>query len=511
MNTTGHTTRELCLAVIEADQLIRHGEARKAQAIAALCDVYRATNNPNNPALPGSEQLITLGADGTPVVSDLLVLEVAPMLGITDATAHALLTDVLNLRHRHPVLWQAVCDVKVEVWKARRIADQVARSGLPHDAALALDQVITPYLDKWPISRVQYKLAGLITKADTVLAAQRVQKAKRERFVRIRHHDDGVSTVVARMATTDAIALDAALTQAASDAVLSGRPEGMDELRSEALGNLALAYLHNPGPAAAPSSARGILTQRNNSDAPPTHGLGADTGTSTHTDKGMRPDPGTCLTAGDDATDLAARPQAPLNHGRRVPRVAEIVVHIAQETLTDGHGIARVEGVGPMLLDQVREVLGGCSKIRIQPVIDLNDDPGVDTYEIPDRIRRHVTLRNPVEVFPFSSRNSARCDLDHTSPYRHGQPKPATKTPASPQTRSSNLGPLSRKVHRAKTLGAWTLTRPTPGEFLWTSPMGFTYTVDRTGSTRGHKQRAPKLAAKETGSTKRKPIPRPRP
>ncbi|MFZ2165247.1 MAG: hypothetical protein WAV45_07265, partial [Propionibacteriaceae bacterium] len=120
-------------------------------------------------------------------------------------------------------------------------------------------------------------------------------------------------------------------------------------------------------------------------------------------------------------------------------------------------------------------------------------------------------LRNPVEVFPFSSRNSGRCDLDHTSPYRHAQRKPAAKTPSSPQTRASNLGPLSRKVHRAKTLGAWTITQPTPGTFSWTSPMGLTYTVDRTGTTRGHKSPVLNAAAKLTRPTPRKPIPRRRP
>ena len=476
MNTTGCTARELTLALADADRRERQAAADKAQLIAALCDVYRATDGSANPALPGAERLITVGADGTPVVSDFLVLEIGPLLGMSEASAGMLICDALNLRHRHPLLWQAVGELKVEVWKARRIANDVARAGLTLDAALAIDEKITPYLDKLPVGPLLRKLSRMIVKADEVLAEQRAKKARRERFVRIHHDIDGVSTVVARVATSDAIALDTALTLAASDAILTGRPEGVDELRSEALGNLALAYLNNAGPAVAP--ARGILTQGTDGPSQPTSHPGTGAGRAA---------------------------------GRRVPRVADIVVHIDQETLRTGKGIARVEGVGPMLLDQVREVLGGCSKIRIQPVIDLNDDPGVDTYEIPDRIRRHVTLRNPVEVFPFSSRNSARCDLDHTSPYRHGQPKPATKTPASPQTRSSNLGPLSRKVHRAKTLGAWTLTRPTPGEFLWTSPMGFTYTVDRTGSTRGHKQRAPKLAAKETGSTKRKPIPRPRP
>ena len=322
MNTTGCTARELTLALADADRRERQAAADKAQLIAALCDVYRATDGSANPALPGAERLITVGADGTPVVSDFLVLEIGPLLGMSEASAGMLICDALNLRHRHPLLWQAVGELKVEVWKARRIANDVARAGLTLDAALAIDEKITPYLDKLPVGPLLRKLSRMIVKADEVLAEQRAKKARRERFVRIHHDIDGVSTVVARVATSDAIALDTALTLAASDAILTGRSEGVDELRSVAFGDLALAYLNNPGPAVAPASSTA---------------------------------------------------------NRRIPRVAEIVVHITRETLTDGRGVARVEGVGPMLLDQVREVLGGCSKIKIQPVIDLNDDPGVDT------------------------------------------------------------------------------------------------------------------------------------
>ncbi len=424
MNTTGCTARELCLAVQDADQRQRQAEADKVMGLVALCDVYRATDATLDPSLPGAGQLVTVGADGTPVVSEFLAMEVGAMLGLSIASAGMLLCDALNLRYRHPILWQAVSELKVEVWKARRITSDVARAGLCLEAAQAIDEKITPFLDKLSYGQLLRKLGGMIVTADEVLAEQRAKKARQERFVRIHHDLDGVSTLVARMATSDALALDAALTQAASDAILTGRPETTDELRSVALGNLALAFLNEPNPTAA------------------------------------------------TATTPA---------GRRVPRVAELVIHITAETLARGAGIATVDGIGPMLLDQVREIVGGC-RVRVQEVIDLNDEPGVDSYDIPDRIRRHVTLRNPVEVFPFSSRAATGCDLDHTRPYRHGHLKPAL------QTRTSNLGPLSRKVHRAKTLGAWTLTQPQPGTFLWTSPMGLTYTVDRSGTTRGVKR-----------------------
>ena len=420
MITVGLTARELCLAALEGDHLERHGAAQKVQALAALCDVYQALDAQRQPEVPDTEKMISLGADGTPVVSEMLAMEVGPLFGISPDSAGALLSSILDLRYRHPVLWQAVCDLTVEVWKARRIADQVTRSGLGLEAAQALDAVITPYLSKWPLSRVQYKLKNLIVKADEVLAGQRARKARQERFVRIRHDDDGISTVVARMATPDAILLDTALTRLASDAVLTGRTETIDELRSEALGDLAIAALEHPAPVEA----------ANHRAAP-------------------------AAAAGD------GQPQ-PASPRRQPPRVAELVVHLDADTLRSGDGIIEIDRIGPLLLGQAHDLFRHC-RIRVLPVIDLNDDPTTDGYQIPERIRRHITARDPVEVFPYSNRASKNCDLDHTRPYHRGLGRPAA------QTRASNLGPLSRKVHRAKTLGAWTLTQPVPGEFYWTS------------------------------------------
>lgn len=50
----------------------------------------------------------------------------------------------------------------------------------------------------------------------------------------------------------------------------------------------------------------------------------------------------------------------------------------------------------------------------------------------------------------------------------------------------ANLGPLSRTVHRAKTLSAgtragWQLHQPSPGIYHWTSPLGYRYRVDPIG------------------------------
>jgi len=164
--------------------------------------------------------------------------------------------------------------------------------------------------------------------------------------------------------------------------------------------------------------------------------------------------------------------------GRPANRAATLVIHVAADTLTTSHttpGVARLEGVGPLDTGTLRRFLPD-SHVTVRPVIDLNTIPAVDAYEVPERLRAHILARNPVEVFPFSARPAHGLDLDHTLPYDHHAPA------GSLQTRAGNLGPLSRKVHRAKTARLWTVEQTDPGDYLWTSPHGFRYLVTPDGT-----------------------------
>ena len=48
---------------------------------------------------------------------------------------------------------------------------------------------------------------------------------------------------------------------------------------------------------------------------------------------------------------------------------------------------------------------------------------------------------------------------------------------------ADNLGPLSRRVHRAKTAKLWQVEQWQPGWYTWTSPHGFQYEVGPYGTT----------------------------
>ncbi|HEY3558344.1 MAG TPA: DUF222 domain-containing protein [Kribbella sp.] len=162
--------------------------------------------------------------------------------------------------------------------------------------------------------------------------------------------------------------------------------------------------------------------------------------------------------------------------GRGQPRHT-VYVHLTDRTLATGNGVLRVEELGPLLATQLTELLGH-DQVVVKPVIDLHDQVSVHSYEIPDRIRERVRLRHPVDMFPYGAAEATRrMDQDHITPYNRTGPPAEVR-----QTGTHNLIPLSRLHHRAKTFGGWRNRRLPTGAVEWTSPHGFTFIVDHTGT-----------------------------
>jgi hypothetical protein len=170
--------------------------------------------------------------------------------------------------------------------------------------------------------------------------------------------------------------------------------------------------------------------------------------------------------------------------GKLRPKVM-LHIHISEEALLSYHngkpGIAggpcRLEGVGPLTLGQVRRFLAdtGC-EVKVQPVIDPQNTPAVDSYEIPRRIREAMFLRMPASCFPYATATQ-HMDLDHTIAYR----SPARGGPPR-QTGVHSLGPLIRFEHRVKTHGRWRVRQPEPGVWIWRSPRHVHYLVTNAGT-----------------------------
>ena len=414
MAATQRSARQVADELRAAVLAERRAQAAKLALVCELADTYRSVLPVLD--LPGAPRLVSAGGDGTPEIDEFLVQEIHPLLGVGPAAAWSLLRQATNLRDRHPKVWALVQEGVVPAWQGRQVAELC--QALPSEAAGYVDEQVALPLTHLPWPRVRRRLMGLIVAADTELAAEQAARARRGRFVRIKHNDDGTSWLLALLTTAEAVRLDETITTIARS--ICDDPDyvgGPDEARADAFG--VLVTPSKAGQSAVVGSAPATLV--------------------VHLDH-------TAVSQSPDSLGVVGRVEGP----------------------------GGLDNIGPVLLNQVCELLAH-RRVRVLPVIDLADQISVDAYEIPDRLRTQVQLRDAYSVFPYDTTRARACDLDHTNPWRRGGPPD--------QTRTSNLAALGRRSHRAKTFGGWQLKQPRSGVFDWTSPLGYRYRVDHQGTT----------------------------
>ena len=221
----------------------------------------------------------------------------------------------------------------------------------------------------------------------------------------------------------DALALDEAFAQGAADLATLGSTESLDVRRATALGEMARAQL-----------------------------------------------PLDLTTA--SAVEPVETTPSPDQTPRRKPKQVVLYLHLSEQALTGTEPLGRVGTTRtPVTADQIRDWCGPPTPSTVKPVIDLHGRIHVNAYEVPDRIREHVALRDHTCVFAWCTRPAETSDTDHVQPYDTGG-----------ETSTDNIAPLCRGHHRVKTHGRWTLTVLSPGEYLWRSPHGLVLLRDHTGT-----------------------------
>jgi hypothetical protein len=346
----------------------------------------------------------------------------------------------------------------VPAYQARRIA--AATRQLTLEQAEWVDAQLAPSLGAVSWGRLQTLLEAAIIQADPVGAERQAALAAQERFVRLgRASEHGLKLIIARATAGDAIWFKATIDRIADILARQGDTDPVEVRRSKAIGILAQ-----------PAQAVQLLCEHQGDEwdgaaEPVDVAEGA-----AEAEKDAEP----VVAAGHQSLRLAPPPFDP---DRARPR-AVVYVHLSSEALSASSGVARVEDVGPVLLGRLRSVLGDRCMINLKPVIDLPaGHTPVDSYEIPARLREHLQLRYPADVFPYAAAVSRRIDVDHTirylSPDRGGPPG---------QTRIGNLGPHVRRHHRCKTHGGWQVRQPEPGTWLWRSPHRRIYLVNASGT-----------------------------
>src|SRR5687768_12982251 len=387
--------------------------------------------------VPGCEHEERIAGEGAPLVAEFCLAELGTVLGVSTAAAKKLVGHALELQHRLPRLWAQVQTGRVPAWRARAVAEVTihATPALTIEAAGFVDAqvaAVTGRIGQAQLDRLvaetikRFDLAGFDPAADPEDGYLHVDP----RHATI-HADDvhyaGTMRFEAELDIADALDLDRALTHRAASLKALGSTAPLGARRAAALGELA-------------------RTQT----AFELAGAGADR--------------------------------------QHLPAAREVVLHAHFDATSDGLTTVfgptgrMEEGQRLVLLDQVRDWCADSrTKVTVKPVIDLNSQLHTDAYEVPDRVREQVILRDRTCVFPFCTRPARGCDIDHVVEYDHAADAEGRPQPGPTQTQ--NLAALCRFHHRLKTHTAWRYRVVEPGAFEWTSPHDHHYRRDRHGTT----------------------------
>lgn len=384
----------------------------------------------------GANKLVQLGGDGTPMVQDLPLCELAIARGKSEPTTRGRMADNLDLAFRLPGYWRGLRDGLGEVWLGQKVA-RMSRH-LDREQIKIVDSAITAAV-RQPPNRVIRIAEAAILKADPEHARRREEEGRRRRFAALgRVDEDGLRMVFARIAAGDAEWHHALLERIAD--VLAERPDLAACASREELLAEAFTWLAHP---------EDVIALLNG-------------------------------TYGIETTDEPdqVEPEGSPASGRERPRVV-LHAHISQvavEALRSGSPdgvVVRVEELGPMLLEQFIE-LTGRANIELLPVIDLNEGRSVNQYEHPVDVKTRGFLRSAGDVFPHAAGLSRRVDGDHPDPYKpHGPPG---------QTGDHNHAPLGRRHHRAKTHQNYEVFQIGYDRYLWRTPHGLWRLVDGSGT-----------------------------
>ena len=429
-----HTTE-----AVELEQ--RERDVDVLRLVLQWADIH--SGDPGEGRVLGADQLLGFGGDGTPLVQELCWAELAIARQAGVVATQRLAADALDLRHRLSLLWEAVQHLKVPVWVARKVAGMSRQ--LSKDAVGVVDAAVAAAVDQSP-GRILAIAEAKVIEADIEAHRARLAADAAKIGVRLSHPRPGDAVnaldgepaslrLTLKLPPGTALGFDATVDEVA-DAIHDQLSESERELVTRGdLEAKAVELLSNPHAAAA------FLDDAGNGSA----------------------------------DEHATQPPKPKK------RPATLYLHLTDLVLSGcAPGAARVEGIGPMLMDQLTELLGH-REITVQPVIDLNHAHSVSAYEHPTLIKHRTLLRMLGDVFPHSTNTGyRRLDHDHATPYV----APDGGGPPG-QTGDHNDAPLTRTHHRIKThKPGYDVQQLGIGTYRWVTPHGLGRLVTPTGTRR---------------------------
>nr|WP_090274029.1 HNH endonuclease signature motif containing protein [Mycolicibacterium komanii]CRL66930.1 HNH endonuclease [Mycolicibacterium komanii] len=370
--------------------------------------------------------------------------EVAAALHVGQRAASKQMRIAVQLRDRLPAVAALFAEGAVSAsvvatltWRTHLIEDEQTLATV--DAQLASNVAEFGAMTANQLERTVDKVVDSVDPA----AVRRTRTAARGRDVRFGHPDDetGTTTVFARLANADAVALKNRVT-VISDAVCSDDPRTPGQRRSDALGVIEHHGEHLSCRCGDPKcGANGPDPRAANTTI---YVIAEPAATASVVDKFLdgdhesNPIP---LFETDPEPSRPARPAA----------------------LRPGRGGAVVVGGGVLPAPMVAQLVDDGAKVTKLPTPE--GDPST-AYRPPAVVDRFVRMRDMTCRFPGCDRPAEFCDVDHTIPWPTGATHP------------SNTKCLCRIHHLLKTFWrGWADQQLPDGSVVWTSPSGRTYTT----------------------------------
>jgi hypothetical protein len=362
--------------------------------------------------------------------------EVAAAMNLSPMAASYLVSHAQALDTRLPKVAALLAKGRTD-WRTVRLI--ISRTDLvTADRLIAgLDESLAARIGKWHSwsrQRIVNAVDAAVRAADPDAARERRTAAEDDRYIGTSAIDNGMAEIHGTVAAAAATAFDRRLSELAKQ-VCPADPRTMDQRRADAL--------------AALTGGRRLTCTCGKPDCP------------TRTDV-TRPD--------HDAGGT------------------QVVINVVASDQTVSGNSAQpgyLEGYGVIDAEQVRE-LAAAASLRLA---DFQTTPQEALrYQPSAALERAIRCRDLTCRFPGCSRPAVVCDVDHTIPFNHADPK------AGGLTVPWNLKCLCRQHHRLKTFGRWRDRQLADGTVIWVAPSGQTYRSAPAGADLFPEPRGPACA-----------------
>ena len=185
----------------------------------------------------GGDTGLPLAGPGAPLVAEFCIAEFALAIGRSTDSGRALIAHAVELKYRLPKTWSQIIAGRLQVWRARRIAEYTLC--LTPEAVAFVDSQIAPFAHRIGVAAMERLVEEAIARFMPDLAAERAEKAAEGRHFDIHTEHvsyDGTVGVEGELDLADALDLEDAVSQEAESLRAAGSTESLDVRRSQALG-----------------------------------------------------------------------------------------------------------------------------------------------------------------------------------------------------------------------------------------------------------------------------------